>query len=180
MASMNLVVNAPAARNTLSRWFGISPLSFGTSSGAAQQVIESSPVRRFSVWTMRQRSCHVGSLCLLAITILSGCSPTGARTLSATNVTGSTYASPEHTSTLPASCAYAYGALLDVATLARSYGRGSSVFVDAIDQLTRQLDDCISQATRKESWYPVRAQASSGVDDPRSQSGGRMNRPLRT
>ena len=180
MATMDLLVNAPAARDTLSRWFGVSPLPFGASSDAGQPVVETSSVCNFSGWMMRQRLCHVASLCFLAITTLSGCSPTGARTRSTANVTGSMYASPEHTSRLPAACAYAYGALLDAATLARSYGRASSLFVDAIGQLTWQLDDCLSQARRKENSYPVRLQASPGHDDPKSQSGARMNRPLRT
>ena len=64
--------------------------------------------------------------------------------------------------------------------IAGSNRRASSLFVDAMGQLTRQLDDCMSQATRKENSYPVRVQASFGDDDLKSQSGARVNRPPRT
>jgi hypothetical protein len=47
---------------------------------------------------------------------------------------------------LPSQCTTQYAALLDVAALARRYGRSSSVFADALDALADQLDDCLSQA----------------------------------
>jgi hypothetical protein len=47
---------------------------------------------------------------------------------------------------LPSQCTMQYAALLDLAALARRYGRSSGVFADALDAVAGQLDDCLSQA----------------------------------
>jgi hypothetical protein len=53
---------------------------------------------------------------------------------------------------LPAQCTVTYAALLDLAELARRYGKLSGVFLNALGDLTGQLDDCLSdrQGARQE------------------------------
>jgi len=47
---------------------------------------------------------------------------------------------------LPPRCAANYAALLDLAELAREYGKSSVNFVNAIDSVAGQLDDCLYDA----------------------------------
>ncbi|QCP53512.1 hypothetical protein FAZ95_31210 [Trinickia violacea] len=53
---------------------------------------------------------------------------------------------PSAESELPPRCAANYAALLDLAELAREYGKSSVSFVHAIDSVAGQLDDCLYDA----------------------------------
>ncbi|WP_449182342.1 hypothetical protein [Trinickia sp. YCB016] len=53
---------------------------------------------------------------------------------------------PSAESQLPPRCAANYAALLDLAELAREYGKSSVSFVHAIDSVAGQLDDCLYDA----------------------------------
>ncbi|MEQ5842902.1 hypothetical protein N0A02_25940 [Paraburkholderia acidicola] len=53
---------------------------------------------------------------------------------------------PFATAELPPQCVVSYVALLDLAELARRYGRASSVFLDALGDLSDQLNNCLKQA----------------------------------
>jgi hypothetical protein len=54
--------------------------------------------------------------------------------------------SPPAAAELPPRCAANYAALLDLAELAREYGKSSVSFVNAIDSVAGQLDDCLYDA----------------------------------
>lgn len=55
-------------------------------------------------------------------------------------------AAPFPTEDLPAQCVVSYAALLDLADLAKRYGHASSVFLDALGNLSDKLSDCLAQA----------------------------------
>ena len=72
-----------------------------------------------------------------------------AATVSVANAAPSTdadQAAPSAESQLPPRCAANYAALLDLAELAREYGKSSVSFVHAIDSVAGQLDDCLYDA----------------------------------
>jgi hypothetical protein len=52
----------------------------------------------------------------------------------------------------PPPCAMEYTALLDLATLARSYGPNAGLFMDALGELVDQLDQCMGARGRGDGW----------------------------
>ncbi|MDN7755037.1 hypothetical protein [Burkholderia gladioli] len=55
-----------------------------------------------------------------------------------------TLSRPAPSADLPPECVTRYAALLDLAQLAHRYGPDASTFVNAIGELARSLDDCLS------------------------------------
>ena len=152
MATWSVAAHVRYTREVFDRWACISRVSFGVSSVVPRQRIDSASVGGFHGPTRRQRSNRVASWSFFLLTaFLGGCSP-DAQTSS---VASANTAPPVPTARLPAPCAATYEALLDVATLARSYGRASKLFVGAIGELAGQLHDCMSQATTHGNNHPV-------------------------
>ncbi|MGN4111292.1 hypothetical protein ACS0X5_18800 [Burkholderia gladioli] len=55
---------------------------------------------------------------------------------------------PAPSADLPPECVARYAALLDLAQLAHRYGSDASIFVNAIGELARSLDECLSETHR--------------------------------
>lgn len=82
-------------------------------------------------------------------------------------------AAPFPTEDLPAQCVVSYAALLDLADLATRYGHASSVFLDALGNLSDKLSDCLTQAdgphtpSRQQetlTLHPVAAHSTGATD----------------
>jgi hypothetical protein len=82
---------------------------------------------------------------------------------------------PSAAADLPPRCAANYTALLDLAKLAREYGKSSVSFVNAIDSVAGQLDDCLYDAQGPEqgpAWQDlVKGSADPSMDRQRSRIG---------
>ena len=111
------------------------------------------------------RSVRMCALLLAFIALVSGSSRTEAPPRSMAAVTLPIAAAHAPTGQLPAACADAYATLLDVATVARSYGSAASQFVDVIGELAWQLGDCMSNAATGHSPDMRAVPAAPGVDD---------------
>ncbi|NLP60316.1 hypothetical protein [Paraburkholderia sacchari] len=59
---------------------------------------------------------------------------------------------PAPTEALPSQCAPTYAGLLDLALLAKRYGRSSGIFIDALGNMASQLGACLDK-------YPPRSAA---------------------
>ncbi|WP_186075387.1 hypothetical protein [Burkholderia gladioli] len=59
-----------------------------------------------------------------------------------------TLSQPAPSADLPPECVTRYAALLDLAQLAHRYGPDASTFVNAIGELARSLDECLSETHR--------------------------------
>ncbi|MBW5288154.1 hypothetical protein [Burkholderia gladioli] len=59
-----------------------------------------------------------------------------------------TLSRPAPSADLPPECVARYAALLDLAQLAHRYGPDASTFVNAIGELARSLDECLSETRR--------------------------------
>jgi hypothetical protein len=107
-----------------------------------------------------------------------------AATISVANATPATPATPAVSAEppappaaaeLPPRCAANYAALLDLAELAREYGKSSVSFVNAIDSVAGQLDDCLYDAQGPEqgpAWKDlVNGPADPSMDKRRNRIG---------
>ncbi|BCQ57994.1 hypothetical protein [Burkholderia gladioli] len=88
-----------------------------------------------------------------------------------------TLSRPAPSADLPPECVVRYAALLDLAQLAYRYGPDASTFVNAIGELARSLDDCLS-GVHPASVLPTTRQRDKL--EPRQDGAGRSNRTVTT
>jgi hypothetical protein len=91
-------------------------------------------------------SCTAFALCWttllgLAISSIEGCTPNPIHDAQLVRI----HAIATPTADLPRKCVAQYSALLDLASLARSYGPSSGIFIDALGQMADALDECLSE-----------------------------------
>ncbi|WP_186029423.1 hypothetical protein [Burkholderia gladioli] len=91
-----------------------------------------------------------------------------------------TLSRPAPSADLPPECVARYAALLDLAQLAHRYGSDASTFVNAIGELARSLDDCLSgvHPAAPASVLPTTRQRDTL--EPRQDGAGRGNRTVKT
>ncbi|WP_124084090.1 hypothetical protein [Burkholderia gladioli] len=87
---------------------------------------------------------------------------------------------PAPSADLPPECVARYAALLDLAQLAHRDGPDASTFVNAISELARSLDDCLSEVhpASPASVLPTTRQRDTLA--PRQDGAGQGNRPVKT
>jgi hypothetical protein len=138
---------------------------------------------RCLIASLRQRflsvlSCTAFALCWaaligLAIPSIEGCTPIPIGDARLARIQA--IATP--TADLPRKCVAQYNALLDLASLARSYGPSSGIFLDALGQMADELDECLSEGGGQRSEGLYRMSDSINQQTPMAQPPGSNVRP---